>query len=164
MGRYSRLMRTNSVIATNSYIERKVRGAIKRTVTTVDDAAVARAAGALEGTCALVDDFDEAQTIPVTLTVSELRNFVHYMRTLDQMAREFANAGEEVVHLRKELDQHVQRIKLLETALESKRSEAPAEESPQGEPVVTSLWNRARKTARRKTAIARSKNRGRPEK
>lgn len=157
-------MRANPVIAAKAFIERKVREQLKRTVTTVDNAAVSRAAGALEGTCALVDDFDDAQTIPVVFTVSELRNFVHYMRTLDQMAREFANAGEEVVHLRKELDQYVQRIKLLEAAREPEKVQAPAEDSPQGEPVVTSLWNRARKTARRKAAIARSKNRGRPEK
>lgn len=129
-------------------------------VTTIDSAAVARAAGALEGTAALCDDMDESMSVPISLTVGELRNFVHYMRTLDKTAREYATAGSEVAGMRKELGQYVQRIKLLEKALESKGSETPEKAGPEGEPIVTSLWNRARKATRRKTAAKRNGPKG----
>lgn len=110
----------------------------------VDEKAVASAAGALEGTAELLgSDVDQNMYVEVKLSVSELRNFVAYMRTLDRRYRELEKADallkrvvEENSGLKEELSQASQRIKLMELSREPKESQETAPSRPKGRAIA----------------------------
>ena len=87
-------MKILSPVAYTSYIRRPTQQSDDR-INLVNDRAVRSAAGVLEGIAEIYGpEADQRTTIKIEMTVSELRNFVAYMRNLDARYRELEKTVE----------------------------------------------------------------------
>lgn len=87
-------MKILSPVAHTSYVRRPTQQSNDK-INLVDDRAVRSAAGVLEGTAEIYGpEADQRTTIKIEMTVSELRNFVAYMRNLDARYRELEKTVE----------------------------------------------------------------------
>jgi hypothetical protein len=104
-----------------------------REVVRVDDKLLRSACSAIEGTESLIADSPPDMPVPLTMTAAELRNFVAYMRALDNIARKTSEMEERCVkaelaanQARMERDEVHGKLKVMEGELEKGKKAAQA--------------------------------------